>query len=206
MTRWRGTSTINSTIIAPTLPKQRPRLCAATPADVFMGLPWPTVSKFSSEIIIARTRSPLEFHFPSPAPLRESLLSAPSPSTFHHPSQKSEDLFRRFLNSFQDIILKSNLAENVGKFLIYLDTIYENIYPNSASIITRKEIYMILEIYIWSCIDRKGRKLNARRGKRGEQARRIFEMVSADLGLICSTFLRQGGGDESRVRWAALAG
>lgn len=41
-------------------------------------------------------------------------------------------------------------------------------------------------------VDRKGRKLNARKEERGERARRIFEMVSADLGLICSTFLRQG--------------
>lgn len=40
--------------------------------------------------------------------------------------------------------------------------------------------------------------------ERGERARRIFEMVSADLGLICSTFLRQGGvtslGSDER-RW-----
>lgn len=90
--------------------------------------------------------------------------------------------------------MKSNLAENVGKFLIYLDTIYENIYPNSASIITRKEIYMILH-------RSKRKKVKC---ERGERARRIFEMVSADLGLICSTFLRQGGvtslGSDER-RW-----
>lgn len=91
--------------------------------------------------------------------------------------------------------MKSNLAENSQVFDIFGYNIgyvrRKNIHPNSWSIITRKKAYIYIYIY-WSCIDRKGRKLNARKEERGERARRIFEMVSADLGLICSTFLRQG--------------
>lgn len=61
-----------------------------------------------------------------------------------------------------------------------------------------RKIYIIetitysLYIYIYMTgvtVDRKGRKWKE---ERGEGARRIFEMVSADLGLICSTFLREG--------------
>lgn len=72
--------------------------------------------------------------------------------------------------------MKSNLAENVGKFLIYLDTIYENIYPNSASIITRKEIYMILH-------RSKRKKVKCEEGEEGRTSEANFRDGFCRSGL-----------------------